>query len=214
MTSVRGNRLALGLCAMVLALQAAARAHETITVGTLQLTIGWGDEPAFAGSRNSIDIIVSDGSGSPISAQTGALSVEVAFGERRLMLPLLPVEQQTGHFRAWFVPSRAGSYAFHIKGREKGEAIDITVACSEKTFPCVIDPAESHFPERDPSTAELTDRISGLQPRLQQAIDDAADARMVSFAALGSAAVAVVLAVFLRTRSRRSRTSLDKMAAK
>jgi len=213
MTALRGNGLALGLCVMV-TLQAATRAHEKITVGTLRLTIGWGDEPAFAGSRNAVDIIVSDGSGSPVADPTGELSVVVAFGERRLMLPLLPVEQQPGHFRAWIVPSRAGSYAFHITGRQKGEAIDITTACSEKTFPCVIDPAERQFPERDPSTGELADRISQSQPRLQGAIDEAAEARMLSFAALATAGGAVVLAVLLRRRSRRSRTSLDRMPAK
>jgi hypothetical protein len=32
------------------------------------------------------------------------------------------------------VPSRAGRYAFHISGRLKGEAIDITSACSERRF--------------------------------------------------------------------------------
>jgi hypothetical protein len=210
MLSIRGTGLALGLCAMVVALQAAARAHEKITVGSLQLTVGWSDEPPFAGSRNSIDIVVSDGSGSPVADQTGVLSVEVSFGDRRTMLPLLPVEHQPGRFRAWFVPSRVGSYVFHITGRQRGEAIDITAACSEKTFPCVIDPADSQFPEKDPSTSELADRIVRSQPRLQGAIDDAADARMLSFAALGAAAAAVVLAVVLRSRSRRGRTSLDR----
>jgi len=214
MTAMRGTGLALGLCAMVLALPAAVRAAEKITVGSLQLTIGWGDEPAFAGSRNSIDIVVADSSGAPVADPASVLSVEVSFGERRLKLPLLPVERQPGHFHAWIVPSRAGSYAFHITGREKGEAIDITAACSEKTFSCVIDPADVQFPEKDPSAGELANRISHAQPRVQEAIDDAADARLLSFAALGTAAAAVVLAVALRSRSRRGRTSLDRMPAK
>lgn len=211
---MRGNELALGVCAMVLALSAAVRGHEKITVGTRQLTIGWGEEPVFAGLRNSIDVVVSDAAGSPVADTVTVLSVDVSFGERHVMLPLLPVERQPGHFRTWIVPTRAGSYAFHITGRLKGEAIDITSGCSEKTFPCVIDPADIQFPEKDPSTEQLADLISLSQPRVQRAIDDATEARMLSFGALGMAAAAVTLAFFFRRRSRRSRTSLDRMPAK
>ena len=63
---------------------------------------------------------------------TDTLSVDVSFGDRRLRLRAGC--GTAAEYRAWIVPSRAGRYAFHISGRLKGEAIDITSACSERRF--------------------------------------------------------------------------------
>ena len=214
MTSTRRGRLTVSLSAALLALSAPIRAIDKQTVGTMQLTIGWGDESAFAGSRNSIDVGVADSNGAPVADPTNTLNVEVSFGERRLRLPLLPVERQPGLYRAWIVPSRAGSYAFHISGRLKGEAIDITSACSEKTFQCVTDPGEVQFPEKDQTSAQLVETVVQSQARVQQAIDDATEARLISFVALAISAAAVALAVLIRSlRSRRIRSS-DRLAVK
>jgi hypothetical protein len=215
MRSTRGRGLALPISAALLVLSAAIHAQDKQTVGAMQITLGWGDEPAFAGSRNSIDVGVSDGSGAPVVDQTAMLSVDLSFGERRLRLPLLPVERQPGLYRAWIVPSRAGSYAFHVTGRLKGEAIDITSGCSEKTFACVTEPGELQFPEKDPSAGQLADSLSQSQARVQHAIDEATDARMISLAALAMSAGAVAVSVLIRSlRSGRSRKSLDRMVAK
>ena len=214
MTSTRRGGLAVSLSAALLAQSAPIRAVDKQTVGTIQLTIGWGDESAFAGSRNWIDIGVADGRGALVAGPTDTLNVEVVFGDRRLRLPLLPVERRQGMYRAWIVPSRAGSYAFHISGRLKGEAIDITSACSEKTFPCVTEPGDVQFPEKDPTSAQLAETVSHSQARVQQAIDDATEARLISFVALTISAAAVALAVLVRSlRSRRGRSS-DRLAVR
>src|SRR5215510_10206139 len=214
MTSTRRGGLAVSLSAALLALSAPIRAVDKQTVGTIQLSIGWGDESAFAGSRNSIDVAVTDSAGAPVAGPMNTLNVEVSFGERRLRLPLLPVERQPGMYRAWIVPSRAGSYAFHISGRLKGEAIDITSACSEKTFQCVTESGEVQFPEKDPTSAQLSETVSHSQTRVQHAIDDAAEARMISFVALVISTAGVALAVLIRSmRSRRGRSS-DRLAVK
>jgi hypothetical protein len=214
MTSTRRGGLAVSLSAALLALSAPIRAIDKQTVGAIQLTIGWGDESAFAGSRNSIDVGVADTTGAPVADLTDTLSVDVSFGDRRLRLPLLPVERQPGMYRAWIVPSRAGRYAFHISGRLKGEAIDITSACSEKTFQCVREPGEVQFPEKDPTSAQLAETVSHSQARVQQAIDDATEARLMSFVAMAISAAAVALAVLIRSaRSRRGRSS-DRLAVK
>ena len=214
MTSTRRGGLAISLSAALLALSAPICAIDKQTVGTMQLTIGWGDESAFAGSRNSIDVAVADSTGAPVADPTNTLNVDVSFGDRRLMLPLMPVERQPGMYRAWIVPSRAGRYAFHISGRLKGEAIDITSACSEKTFQCVREPGEVQFPEKDPTSAQLAETVTHAQARVQQAIDDATEARLFSFVALFISAAAVALAVLVRSlRSRRGRRS-DRLAVK
>jgi hypothetical protein len=214
MTSTRRGGLAVSLSAALLALSAPIRAVDKQTVGTIQLSIGWGDESAFAGSRNSIDVFVADNTGAPVAGPMNTLNVEVTFGDRRLRLPLLPVERQPGMYRAWIVPSRAGSYAFHISGRLKGEAIDITSACSEQTFQCVMESGEVQFPEKDPTSAQLSETVGHSQVRIQQAIDDATEARMISFVALAISGAGVAVSVLLRSlRSRRGRSS-DRLAVK
>jgi len=214
MTLTCRGGLALFLSAALLALSAPIRAIDKQTVGTIQLTMGWGDESAFAGSRNSIDVGVSDITGAAVADPTNTLNVEVLFGERRLSLPLLPVERQPGRYRAWIVPSRAGRYAFHISGRLKGEAIDITSACSEKTFQCVTEPGDVQFPEKDPTSAQLAETVSHSQARVQQAIDDATEARLISFVSMAISAASVALAVLVRSlRQRRGRYS-DRLAVK
>jgi hypothetical protein len=214
MTSTRRGGLTVSLSAALLALSASIPAIDKQTVGTMHLTIGWGDESAFAGSRNSIDVSVADANGAPVADPTNTLKVEVSFGDRRLRLPLMPVERHPGMYRAWIVPSRAGSYAFHISGRLKGEAIDITSACSEKTFQCVMEPGEVQFPEKDPTAAQLAETVSHSQARVQLAIDDATEARLISFVALAISGAAAALAVLVRSlRSRRGRSS-DRLAVK
>jgi len=214
MTSTLRGGLAVSLSAALLALPTPISAIDKQTVGSMQLTIGWADESAFAGSRNSIDVSVTDHTGAPVADPRDTLNVEVSFADRRLRLPLMPVERQPGKYRAWIVPSRAGSYAFHISGRLKGEAIDITSACSEKTFQCVKEPAEVQFPEKDPTPAQLAESVIHSQARVQQAIDDATEARLISFMALAISGAAVALAVLVRSRrSRRGRNS-DRLAVK
>jgi len=214
MISTRRGGLVVSLSAALLALSAPIRAVDRQTVGSIHLTIGWGDESAFAGSRNSIDVSVTDSTGAPAADPTNTLSVELLFGDRRLRLPLLPVERQPGMYRAWIVPSRAGSYGFHISGRLNGETIDITSACSENTFPCMREPGEVQFPEKDPTPAQLAENDSRSQVRVQQAIDDATEARLISFMALAVSTAAVAMAVLVRSlRSRRGRSS-DRLAVR
>src|SRR5262249_45445807 len=149
-----------------------------------------------------------------VAGPTNTLNVEVSFGDRRLRLPLLPVERQPGMYRAWIVPSRAGSYAFHISGRLKGQAIDITSAWSRKTLQCLMETGEVQFPEKDPTAAQLSETVSHSQARIQQAIDDATEARMISFVALAISAAGVALTALMRSlRSRRGRSS-DRLAVK
>ena len=200
----RGKRSAIALTALVLASVATVAAHETKTVGDLRLTIGWGDEPAFSGFRNSVEVDVADAAGRPVADLGGALSVEVAFGDERKGLSLFPARGQPGKFRAWLVPTRPGTYAFHITGTAKGLAIDTTSTCSQQTFACVMDVSEIQFPVRDPSAGQLADRISRESPRAEGAMDAAASARRLAVVAIAGALLALAAAVGLAVRKGRA----------
>ena len=181
-----------------------AAAHETQSVKQYRLTIGWGEEPAYSGERNSVDVDVKDGAGQPVAdLGGGSLSVEVAFGDERVVLALLPARAVPGRFRASLVPTRAGPYAFHVTGTVKGQAVDVRSTCSESTFHCVGEAADLQFPAKDPSLGQLADSIGRALPRAERALDTAAGARRVALVAVAVAGLALVVAVVLGTRKGR-----------
>src|SRR5690606_11271704 len=151
----------------VLAVCLGAEAHERKTVGALSLVIGWGEEPAFTGSRNSVVVAISDQAG-PIKTPA-TLSAEITFGTERVTLPLEPVANRPHEFHAFLVPTRAGTYTFRITGKVGSQTVDVSSTCSESTFHCVVDATDLQFPAKDPSVAQLSDRLERGLPRAERA---------------------------------------------
>ncbi|MGH2733310.1 MAG: hypothetical protein ACRDJG_10315, partial [Actinomycetota bacterium] len=61
-----------------------ARAHETHPIGAYQLTVGWAEEPAFAGIKNAVELELRDAAGKPVTGLGDELKVEVIFGDLKL----------------------------------------------------------------------------------------------------------------------------------
>ena len=140
----------------------------------MQLTIGWEEEPAFTGSKNAVSVAVADAKGAAVpDSGGGALSVEIVFGDERVVLPLHPVWGRPGEFRAWLIPTRPGTYSFHVTGKIKEQPVDVRSTCSEKTFDCVSDASTLHFPVKDPSTGQLAESVSRALPRADRAVAEA-----------------------------------------
>src|SRR5436190_11593941 len=189
-----GPLAAIGLIVMLLA--PSLGAHEKHPAGRFHLTIGWEDEPVFTGSRSAVSAAVTDAKGAAASDAAGAaLSVEIAFGGERVVLPLQPVFGRPGEFRAWLIPTRPGTYAFHITGKIKEQPIDVSSTCSEKTFDCVADASELHFPAKDPSTGQLAESVTRALPRADRALAAASSARTIAMAGLGVAVLALAAAI-------------------
>jgi hypothetical protein len=167
----RRATVVLILGAMTLGLAAPAFAHVERTVGKLKFVVGWGDEPTYAGARNSVQLILADSKGKPITDLGDSLKVEVIFGTQTVTLPLETTfdpdsgEGTPGDYRAWFIPTRPGDYTFHFTGTYKGQKIDQRFTSSPTTFDPVKDPAEVQFPAKDPSNGDLAARIVGDESR-------------------------------------------------
>lgn len=174
----------------LLALPIPATAHVTEQAGPLEVTVGWGSEPPLVGLENSVEVVVADGSGSPIGSAADQLEAEVSFGERRITLPL-EAGEGAGEFAALIVPTRPGTYAFHVSGRVAGQRIEIETTCSEGTFECVQPAAEAQFPVADPSLGELAEGLEREAPRVEDAADTADGARTLAIAALLIAGIAL-----------------------
>jgi hypothetical protein len=155
----------------------AALAHEPRTQGDLEMVVGFGTEPAYAGQPNSVQLILVH-DGKPVVDLGDTLAVEVSFGDETMELPIEPFFAlgefgEPGDYRAWFIPTRPGQYAFHFSGTIDGEEVDETFTSGPNTFSDVSDPADIQFPVQDPTTGELAERIDREVPRLASAIEDA-----------------------------------------
>jgi hypothetical protein len=177
-----------GVVALLLLSAGAASAHADRDVGPISLAIGFGTEPAYVGQPNSAQVLLNDG-GHPVLDLGDSLKIEISFGDQQLRLPLEPDfeigESGTpGDYRAWFIPSQAGTYTFHLTGSVHATKIDLTVSSSPTTFDEVQDPANATFPAVNaPTNEELASRIDQESSRTadvvaaaQAAATDAKDA--------------------------------------
>jgi hypothetical protein len=215
--------LTVGLGALLVPLAAApASAHEERTLGRYHAAVGFGDEPAYAGTKNSVQLILNDTAGKPVvdlgdtlkvtvsaeaaSGQTTELSLEPDFEVGEFGTP--------GDYRGWFIPTAPGKYTFHFTGTIKGQKVDASFTSSPTGFDEVTDPQSVEFPSKDPTTGQLAQRLDRETQRQQQALadsaakarDDASAARTVGVIGLAVGALGLLVAVavgLLATRARR-----------
>jgi hypothetical protein len=194
-----------------------ARAHEERHVGRYHFLVGFGDEPAYAGLKNSVALILSDADEKPVTDLGDSLEVEVIFGDQKMELALEPNFEvgefgTPGDYRAWFFPTRPGAYTFHFFGSVGNQEVDESFSSSPATFSEVSDPAQVEFPVKDPTVAQVAQRIDREVPRLGSAIaaqrssakKNADSAKNVAYIGIGVGALGVILAIVaLARRGRR-----------
>jgi hypothetical protein len=189
-----------------LSLAPVAIAHVVKASGPYRIELGWGNEPALAGSDNFVQADVADRAGEPVAVPAGALSVVVSYGSQATTEPLDPTEER-GELRAQLVPTLPGSYAFEVTGTIAGHTVDVRAACGEGTFDCVENGASADFPVESPSPAELGRRLEREAARADDARQEADHAKTIAIVALALAALFLAASVGLAWRRRRSSPS-------
>lgn len=176
--------------AALLALTQPAAAHERRTVGPYQVVVGFGGEPAFAGTTNSASIRITDTRTSkPVEGVEKTLTVEVrAGGLAPLALPLRAVFGTPGLYQADFVPTKEGAYAFRFKGKIEALDVDETFESGPGRFNDVEAVAKLQYPEQVPAGADLTKRLGDLQSSAEQS-------RLLALAGLALGVLAIALAL-------------------
>jgi hypothetical protein len=91
-TRILAATVAATLAALLVPLLASpAAAHQEKTVGKYHFVVGFGDEPAYAGEKNSVQLILADANDKPVTDLTNTLKVEVTTGDAQpLALPMEP----------------------------------------------------------------------------------------------------------------------------
>ncbi len=191
----------VGLAGFVCLASVPASAHEHVTVGAYEFTVGWRDEPAVAGVLNGLDLGIaqhrSNGTIVMVVGVEGNLTAVLSTGPASLTKALAPQFGRPGWYTFDVIPTRAGTYHVRLLGTLNTTRIDANV-----TLDGVALASDLAFPLPDPTPSELQSRI------------DAANAQIGALQsqltlAVGIGAVGVVLALatlfaYIRV-SRRSR---------
>jgi len=162
---------ALAGLAVPLVVAAPAAAHETREAGGLTMVVGFGTEPAFENEPNAASLSLSRGEDPVVEGVE--LDVEVVFGDQSTTMELEPgfvvgAFGEPGSYEADFIPTRPGTYTFHITGTVGDQEIDEEFTSSPDTFSDVNARSEVSFPAADPSTAELAERLEQESGRVQE----------------------------------------------
>ncbi|HSL96025.1 MAG TPA: hypothetical protein VLA35_08935 [Thermoleophilia bacterium] len=190
---------------------ASAAAHETVDVQGYDFDVGWGQEPAFAGELNSVQLTVTaKPGGEPVKGVDEGLRVTVIYGENELEPPLVPAYGTKGEYRAWFVPTAPGDYTFRFTGTIGDQEIDESFTSSSTTFDTVQDPVKLQFPVQTGTVGQLARRLDAeLAPEpavVDAAVETSGDGSGslllgVAGVVLGGLGLAVAALALLRTRS-------------
>jgi hypothetical protein len=215
---ILGALVASTLAGLLIPLLAApASAHEERTVGKYHFVVGFGDEPTYAGEKNSVILLLSDAKDKPVTDLTDTLKVAVSTGTTEpLQLAMEPNFEvgefgTPGDYRAWFIPTTPGAYSFHFTGSIKGQKVDQSFKSGPTTFDEAKDPAEIQYPVKQPTGGQLATRAdretarinAALAAERDQANSDAASARTLAIVGLVVGALGLVAAMVALARGRR-----------
>jgi hypothetical protein len=156
--------------------------------------------PAYAGQPNSLQVIISrDGKpATDLAGKLDGLMAHAYYGRKadpKLENAMMPLEPRfgdgwgtPGDYRSFFVPTQAGAYTFTLKGKLGDQKVNLVVPSGPETFGDVNDPAKAAFPAvKDPTTAQLAQRLDRDSARLTASVAAAANAQRDAEKAAGQA---------------------------
>jgi hypothetical protein len=183
-----------------------ASAHGEHKVANYTFVVGFGTEPAYAGTTNSVQLVISN-NGKPVTNAKG-LKVAVSTGDAEAKdMTLQPYFGEgwgeQGDYRAFFIPTAPGAYTFKVTGTLGGKKIDRSFTSGKDGFDEVTDPAEVQYPIQEPAGSELATRLDRETARVnaavaaerEQASDDIAGARRLATIGLVVGALGLLAAV-------------------
>lgn len=165
-----------------------AYAHERRTVGPYQLVVGWLNEPAYLGQLNSLDLRVTDTRNTqPVAGLEKTLTADVAAGGLSPYTLRVSARFGTaGAYNGWIMPTVAGTYTFHIKGKIDTLDVDEKFTSGPGTFGDIEDTAAVQYPAKVPVADELSKKLDSIQSGVDQTRVIAILALVIGLAGIGA----------------------------
>ncbi|MGN6813714.1 MAG: hypothetical protein ACTHMP_22825 [Thermomicrobiales bacterium] len=190
--------LTLGLLLAGLFLPGIASAHERrdLLGGKYQAIVGFLNEPSYDNQFNGLDLTINDmsqkdanGNGKPVTGLEKTLKAEVSYGGKTMPLTLQARFTMPGKYAAYFEPTKAGQYRFHVFGTIDGQNIDETFESGPGRFDDVGSLAALQFPDKQPAVP------ADLQAQLDAAQSKANTAQMIAIAGIVVGVLGIIVAI-------------------
>lgn len=145
------KRFALLLPTLLLLLAphvASAHEHASFVIKgtTYNIVIGSLNEPIAVDDKTGLDLAVTKGAGHhtmgpdgdmdgpivgtvPVTGLEDTLKVELVAGKEKKTIPLRPAYGTEGVYQAFFIPTIATTFSYHLTGEIEGNAVDLTFTC-------------------------------------------------------------------------------------
>src|SRR5213594_2999534 len=128
--------LAIGLVAGLPVAVRPVAAHEHVTVGEYEFIVGWTEEPAVAGAKNSLDLGIEhhypNGTTSWVVGAASNLTATLSIGPASVAKALEPQFGRDGWYTFDVIPTRAGTYTVRLKGHLDTTPVDVTVTLDDE----------------------------------------------------------------------------------
>jgi len=140
----------------------ASSAHERVTVGEYDLTVGWRVEPPLTGLLNGLDLGIehrlSNGTTEWVEGAESNLTATLSYGSDSVAKAVTPQEGRPGWYTFDVIPTREGIYSVHLVGTLNTTSVNVNVDLDR------VDSASTvEFPATDPTPSELQNAIAGLR---------------------------------------------------
>ena len=176
----RTTLAALALAAVLTVISVGvALALEQRLVGKYQFVVGFLSEPSFTGLPNSLDLRITDNeTKKPVEGLEKTLQAEVIYGASTMPLTLRARFGQPGAYVADLVPTKAGTYIFHITGDIQGQKVDEKFESGPGRFNDVQDMTALQFPQKVAPASDLAAQVKAAQ-------DAASNAQTFAYVGIG-----------------------------
>jgi hypothetical protein len=202
-----------------------ASAHITKVFGNYLVTVGWQNEPTYAGLLNAPIVEVKKGSGDsakPVINALANMQISIKYGSVTKQLDFVPDSTVDGEYVSPLIPTKVGSYSLIMKGTIEDQSIDTEIPLDDVASVDTI-----NFPQADSSgssnigqvgtiinqlTSDIEDAKSSAKSAAQsvanvgksfQEVKDTTDKLyMISMAGIGIGVAGIVIAVFAISRQR------------
>jgi hypothetical protein len=161
-----------------------ASAHITKKFGSIQLEVGWSDEPSLTGQLNNVIVDVNQTGGktqTPIINALNNMNILVKYGGVTKSLDFLPSPAIDGSYLGKMIPSRVGSYYVVLNGTIQGQKIssqlplDLVDSSQKLAFPDAVTgsgtDATVTVGSAGTNTNNIGPQLQGIVSRLANQID-------------------------------------------
>jgi hypothetical protein len=201
-----------------------ASAHITKVFGNYLVTVGWQNEPTYAGLMNAPIVEVKKGSGDsakPVINALANMQISIKYGSVTKQLDFVPDSTVDGQYVSPLIPTKVGTYSLIMKGTVENQNIDTGIPLDDVAsidtlnFPqsgssadtsnigqvsTIINQLTNDIEDAKSSANSAAQSVANVGKSFQEIKDTTDKLYMISMTGIGIGVAGIVIAVFAISR--------------